>query len=148
MISSSIRRCADVCSQLLLLCCHLQVTIYDDMHMGDHVAVVGNLALSHTADEAKVGDTARLQLQLQHHHATQPSAQRAAVGVSACSANISFNTAAFAKAEPEGPQTDKCRCSRADVGRETLAPVMGRTTQLIYGACGDCLTMLSSSLMR
>lgn len=40
-----------------LLVWPLQVTIYDDMHMGDHVAVVGNLALSNTVNDAKVRAT-------------------------------------------------------------------------------------------
>lgn len=41
----------------LVACVLLQVTIYDDMHMGDHVAIVGNLALSTSLDDAKVRET-------------------------------------------------------------------------------------------
>ena len=36
------------------VCFALQATIYDDMHMGGHVAIVGNLALSSTPEASKV----------------------------------------------------------------------------------------------
>jgi len=32
----------------------LQVTVYDDMHMEDHIAVVANMALSNSPEGAKV----------------------------------------------------------------------------------------------
>lgn len=38
----------------------LQATIYDDMHMGDHVAVVGNLSLSNSLEASKVGTCSML----------------------------------------------------------------------------------------
>ena len=57
--SLHVRSCAPLLCQQgtnspQLLLWLLQVTIYDDMHMGDHVAVVGNLALSNTPNDAKV----------------------------------------------------------------------------------------------
>lgn len=51
------QHCRQVGNSFALLVWSLQVTIYDDMHMGDHVAVVGNLALSHTPNDAKVSCT-------------------------------------------------------------------------------------------
>lgn len=45
--------CDADCRNLFATAARDQVTIYDDMHMGGHVAVVANLALSSTPEEAK-----------------------------------------------------------------------------------------------